>query len=82
MAQTNFMAEYVIYLFLKRLELNNWAAKAPQWYVEWMLEFCCVCQNSTQERENAKDTYNSHVKGTQAWDNFKFFWPKSDPYMP
>ncbi len=28
----------------------------------WMLELCRVSQNSTQERENAKDTDNSHVK--------------------
>ncbi len=24
----------------------------------------------------------SGVKGTQAWDNFKFFLPKSNPYVP
>ncbi len=26
--------------------------------------------------------WNTYFKGTQAWDNFEFFWPKSNPYMP
>jgi hypothetical protein len=25
---------------------------------------------------------HASFKGTQAWDNFEFFWPNSNPYMP
>ncbi len=24
---------------------------------------------------------HKYIKGTQAWDSFDFFWPKSKPYM-
>ncbi len=34
-------------------------------------------------RENEQDYSNLWFKGTQAWDNFEFFFlPKSNPYIP
>ncbi len=33
----------------------------------------CGCRNNSSHQ---------HIKGTQAWDNFDFFLPKSNSYMP
>jgi hypothetical protein len=36
-----------------------------------------------QTHDIEKSSGPTHLfKGTQAWDNFEFFWPKSNPYMP
>ncbi len=70
---------YIMGLLLYGGEVRNWLYKGVTSYGGESQELCSKRGEITVSSISSR---RPDVKGTQAWDNFAFFLPKSNPYMP